>query len=374
MKNVGLFLILFFCIKINAFSQLAKSIDLENGLIVHFPFDGNLHNISENLSETMGDEPSYVSNLLNKDSSAISLKNDILKVDFYNGKYSHEYSISFWLKPDTDLNEKTSFPNPIKFLDSGSPYEQCFMLSYFKGNIKLNLMFPHASADSGRLESNSIGYPINFNKNRWYFFNISFGENNSVDLTIDDKTYQIGTINALKLNLGRFGDLNKPLIIGGDPEASEGRGKNYFNGAIDDLRIYTRILQEDELAFLYKKKTEIFPIPIVLWRQPFSLYTEVSVNSINIKHCIKTESAITKIQIFNNDVLLSEVLNPTKYSDQNLACDYIVENEVSLEHGSNYIKIAAFDEHEGVKYSEERLVINKLIRAVGNNDYTPPIL
>lgn len=373
LKTIIISLLLSF-IHAGAFAQLQpKSMDLENKLIIHFPFDGNFENISENSSDAQSNEIGFTRNLLNIDSTALKLKNQRLKIDFWKGEYSREYSVSFWFKPDADLNDKTT-ANSIKFIDSASKFEHCFTIAYQKGNLILNINFPEAPSEIVNLNKNQFSFPAKFFKNNWYFINYSFGENNDIRLTIDDKSYILGQINILKTNLGKMGDLNKPMVLGGDGQNLDGDGKQFFNGALDDLRIYTRILEENELAFLFRKKTEIFPVPIISWMAPKSLYTEQSLNSFKIKNCIKTESVITKIQIYINDVLSKEVQNPVKFVDENKNCDYVFENEILLDQGSNYIKIAAFDNNDGLKYSDERLIINKLNRIAGNQDFSPPSL
>ncbi len=358
----------------NSYAQQAKSIDLQEGLIVHFPFDGNIYNEAENLSPFYDESFPFVSNILKEDSTAIKFNNKRLDIDFYKGIFSTEYTVSFWFRPDEDLNEKTSDLKKITFLDSGSKDDQAFALSYFKGNIVLNLAFQESEGDAGKLEKNARQYPFKFLKNNWYLLCVTFGENNDIKLTIDNQTFNMGVFNTISSKLGKIGDFNKPLVIGGDGNNIKGVGKNFFNGAMDDLRIYNRILQHDEISLLFEKKTQIFPLPIVKWRNPQLLYSEVGTENFTIGNCITTNYKINKVQIFINEILSKEITDIKKYSDENRNCNYLIDNKIVLEEGANYIKVAVFDENGNVKYSDERLVINKHIKIIGNTDNMPPTI
>lgn len=374
MKIKYLFFLLLMVLFSRCYAQQTKSIDLQDGLIVHFPFDGNIYNEAESLSPFYDESFPFVNNILKVDSTAIKFKNKRLDIDFYKGIYSTEYTVSFWFRPDEDLNEKTSEQKKTTFIDSGSKEDQAFALSYFKGNIVLNLAFQETEGDAGKLEKNARQYPIKFLKNNWYLLCVTFGENNDVKLTIDNQTYKMGAFNTITSKLGKIGDFNKPLVIGGDGDNIKGVGKNFFNGAMDDLRIYNRILQHDEISLLFEKKTQIFPLPIVKWRNPQLLYSEVSNENFTIGNCITTNYKITKLQIFINEVLSKEVVDIKKYSDENRNCNYLIDSKIVLEEGSNYIKVAVFDENGNVKYSDDRLIVNKLNKSAGSTDNIPPTI
>ena len=104
----------------------------------------------------------------------------------------------------------------------------------------------------------SDGFKVNFQKDKWYFITYTFGEISPLTITINDHTTEIGTMDNLVLKLK---NLNNPLVIGGDASTTDeqeekGRINNNFSGLLDDLRIYNRILSEDEILKLYILKTE----------------------------------------------------------------------------------------------------------------------
>lgn len=374
MKSKLISFILFFSSFSAAFSQQAKSIDLNEGLIAHFPFDGNIYNEAESLSPFDYENFPFVKNVLDKDSSAIKFKNKRLNIDFYRGTFSTEYTISFWLKPDEDLNEKSTQLKKIIFLDSGSKEDQAFALSYTKGNIVLNVAFPEAPGGFGKLENTERKQAYKFVKNNWYFFCLTFGENNDVKLTIDNNYFKMGQISTINTTMGKIGNFNKPLIIAGDGKSPKTAGKDFYNGAIDDLRIYKRILQADEINLLFRKKTEIFSLPTVKWRNPQLLYSEVSNSSFTLENCVNTTYNLTKLQIYINEILFKEVTDLKKYKLENSNCNYQIESQIDLEEGSNYIKVAIFDENDNIKYTDERLIINKRHKSNDNKDIIPPTI
>ncbi len=366
-------LFLFYSLSIG-YAQQAKSIDLNEGLIVHFPFDGNIYNEAESLSPFYDENFPYVKNIIKEDSAAIKFKNKRLSIDFYKGMFYTEYTVSFWFRPDEDLNATTTTTKKITFLDSGNKDDQAFALTYFKGNILLNLAFPEANATAGQLEKNESKQPFNFIKNNWYFLCITFGENNDVKLTIDNNSFKLGTISTINTTLGKIGNFNKPLVIAGDGPTIKTTGKNFYNGAMDDLRIYKRILQPYEISLLYEKKTQIYSLPTIKWRNPPLLYSEVSNENFTIENCINTNYNIKKLQIFINEILHKEVTDLNKFKLESSSCNYLIDNKIVLEEGSNYIKVAIFDENDNVKYTDERLIINKHVKTDNNKDVNPPTI
>jgi len=79
--------------------------------------------------------------------------------------------------------------------------------------------------------------------NKWHLL-VGKYDGSTVSVYVDGKFE-----NSSNFNHG-IGSNNSELIIGNDPDCPN----RFFNGIIDDIRIYNRALSEEEIKVLYKKK------------------------------------------------------------------------------------------------------------------------
>ncbi len=84
-----------------------------------------------------------------------------------------------------------------------------------------------------------------FQKNKWYFLVITVSNTNK-------KVYIDGQLALNKILDGPLEKNNQPLLIGRDMPGQD----EFFNGTMDDLRIYNRVLTSSEIAHLYTDNSE----------------------------------------------------------------------------------------------------------------------
>ncbi len=368
------FIIIFFCLFGNSptiSAQLPQLFDFKKGLILHYLFNyEDLYDESGNNNNIAPKRMLITQNALEIDSLALLFKKTRLTAYLSKPIYSDSYSISFWIKPETDLTAKNS-SEKIFFIDwakKGFGLNDCFSINYNNGFLIINIKGIEASTGKFRLYEKPFEW--NFNKDEWSFINYSFTEKGNVILTINGGAHDLGIFS----NFGeKFSNLNQPLFIGADGSLSEDEIKNtvgnsYFNGAFDDLRIFNRVLSNDEVARLYLQKSEEYTPTTITWENPKSIEIDTDKKIYSLKNCIETDTPLNKLQIFINEKLFKEIKKFAAFKPSPNSCTYSLENEIRLNEGENRLKIFAFDdEGNGEGESEERIINYVPIKNIVSN-------
>lgn len=240
MKNVMAFLTMFCLVMfIVNFTHLAHAIaimpDLNDGLVAHYKFNLYADDIS-----CHGNHGSVNGALLTQDrfgnaqsaylfdgiDDGIIIQNNCgLNVNNFQGGYT----VGAWIKPE----------------DTSSFYYNILA----KGNNVFSIRLNRSKVEACHHQSSgtrckTIG---EVNTNKWSYvavtWNISTGE-------------WIGYLNGKQWNISS--NVND-LVAGSEGDVTIGRDSRYdrwyFNGSIDDVRIYNRALSASEIQKLYKQKT-----------------------------------------------------------------------------------------------------------------------
>lgn len=156
----------------------------------------------------------------------------------------HALTIAAWVKPE----RSSASPNDVNLILLAKPgieagadakAQYCFQIKRIFGDSYSTIAL---SSDFSFQDKAYNSHPIEFN--RWYFIAVTYDEG-FVQVYQDGKLIcQAPKPKALVPN-----DLN--LEIGRDIVA----GKKYFNGSLDDLRIYNRALTPAEITTLFKDET-----------------------------------------------------------------------------------------------------------------------
>jgi len=132
--------------------------------------------------------------------------------------------------------------------------------------------------DSWNLDSmrEYITSNINIDTN-WHMVALSY-DNQQIRLYID------GELNGINKQAGPLEQNNMPLYIGTKVDYSGDCNKNqFFNGSIDDIRIYNRALDSTEIQALYNEGGHILPVSIE------NINVAKNGNSVNINWQTATE-------------------------------------------------------------------------------------
>jgi len=226
--------------------------DLNDGLVAYYPFDGNA-----------------------LDSSANNNHGSILGGEFDNGKFNlayrgldgrsvisipdndslhlTEFSISTWIEVDS-LNS-SNLPivwKGVKGTNITSPYSL-----FVTGNFSPQT-FSSGATVSGSQDPQKIIVMISNGVSEQALFSdlhIPIGNFAHVVVTANGSTLKIYINGVLDSEVNQVIPLfksNNPIQIGGLAQV----GNNYFNGLIDELRIYNKALSESEIQQLYQMNNQ----------------------------------------------------------------------------------------------------------------------
>jgi len=276
MKKIITFIMLLICV-ISLNAQV-----LDSSLIAYYPFNGNTK-----------DESLYKNNGVNH--------NAILTEDRFGNKnraYSFNGTSSFIdIGICESLNsDKISVITYCGWFNAKS--DACGLIlrhgtTGVGGGVGQEIGFEKSNLTIRNWNKNSSNYftdKYNLNKNEWHFFAVIYNfANNSIYLYVDEILVEIYTHTLFKsqyptLNIGR-----------------NTNGEAYFDGIIDDIRIYNRILTKEEVNNLYNEnlKTSITSL-----KTNIKIYPNPTVNFLKIEGV-----DIKNIEIFNS--LGNKVLNTT---------------------------------------------------------------
>lgn len=215
-----------------AFVANAQS-NLENGLVGYYPFDGNANNaISNNYNGTVNGA-TLATNRFGKINSAYSFDgvNDYINItDFGDIVPSKTITVSLWMKDNREQGA---------FLFMLTPDNNRFAFaSYYGGRDYWDFGWTGQSGNApGRL------YYSSTRNNEWHHYVLT--SNTEIGSM---KIYKDNVLMASKTSpLQLLKPQSKDLRIGC------GNNEGFFNGLIDDFRIYNRELTTNEIALLYNE-------------------------------------------------------------------------------------------------------------------------
>lgn len=212
-----------------------KKVDINEGLIAYYPFNGNANDYSGNGNNGTVYGAQLTSDKNGKHNAAYTFDgvNDFIKVPTSTSleNFDKEITISAWININKWFNSGSVGYFPILEKSDESSIGGLM-------NLHINTSTGIQSIYRGNIAYNNYKIPLN----QWVY--VSFVcKNNTAYFYID------GNLIGKKQMNGNYSyKKNSPLIIGKDiPGLVE-----YANGKIDDIRIYNRALSDSEINFLYQ--------------------------------------------------------------------------------------------------------------------------
>ena len=203
------------------------SINLTNGLVAHYEFEGNAKDSSGNGNDgTEHGGVSYVDGVIGKAGSFDGV-DDYISGNMNNVDNINDFTISFFFKVDTLNNQ---WNNIISFEQSVDGF-----MFYFKKDTPY--LYIERNNDGGvKIDSNSL------DDGDYHHLTIINGSN--AKIYIDN--HLEATLSNTTIDLSDF-------RIGSEYSSDYAKVDYFFDGTIDDLRIYNRVLNEAEIQALNKK-------------------------------------------------------------------------------------------------------------------------
>ncbi len=219
------------------FMALPVLADLNDGLVAHYPFNGNANDASSNGNNGLVNGAVLIYDRFGNQNSAYSFdgEDDYIDVGDNLDQGNNNFSISAWFK--------------TKNIDGISQYVVAKRSSTLGEGYSLNGINMSGYTDVSILDNNNYTYsqstsPVN--TNQWYHVvGIVDRANNNISLYVD------GILNLTNKYSNVVGDISNdlPFYIG-----AKSVNENFFHGLIDDVRIYNRILSASEIQELYQSE------------------------------------------------------------------------------------------------------------------------
>ena len=214
---------------------------LYDGLIAHYEFEGNADDSSGNdYHGTIVGSPSFVEGIFGQAINLDELSGEYVDTNQTFGGYT-EFSAFVWARMDSEvITDWRSIIYADSMPSDAVGHQGGFFINVNNtGSIDTSIVGDDDTLDRLRFSWPTIG--------EWFF----------VGHTWDGSTHK-AYLNGSEILSGTY---NKPM--GTSPETSligaehyGGSITRFFDGAIDDLRIYNRVLTESEIQSLYASGTQ----------------------------------------------------------------------------------------------------------------------
>ncbi|MFC2124526.1 LamG-like jellyroll fold domain-containing protein [Bacteroidota bacterium] len=223
---------------------------LSQSLIAHYPFDGNPNDATlNNLDGTITGGTTLSSDRFGNDNSAYSFNGtdgyintpDDMLLDFGAGE---SISLAFWARSN---NNGDSFYYIQKGYGGSTAGNNAFNYAMGRSSNKINFTFSDDNNIGNRpwTTTNDV-----FLDTGWHYIvmNHTFGDGSNSQLYIDGDPVAGSWSNGTGSEIPQQNDID--LLIGSGYTAA-GDNIYFIDGAMDDVRIYNRMLSQDEIDSLY---------------------------------------------------------------------------------------------------------------------------
>ena len=303
-------------------STIAEFDTGEDGLVAYYPFEGNADDATPYANHgVIGGDPTFqtVTDRLRAGGQAIVFDGDQDSVLAANAVQllSDYATVSFWIRVDgQNVSDAEAY-----VLDFGH-WDQRWKISLpqhlrivWTTNSK-NSQFDNAISDMDSKDGNEliVGY--------WWFVTM-------VHDGTDDIIYIDGQEVNRKPAAGTLNSTDRPFCMGSNPI----EGGQYFQGALDEVKIYNKALTGEEIASLYANGTTSVPsYNAVLNKYIELVYPNPTTSSLQIRHHFTTNQSLL-VRVFNAQGMeVSSSRTQTGYGNNDLTID-----ASKLPQGSYYV-------------------------------------
>lgn len=287
---------------------LVAQTDLTNGLVAYYPFNGNANDESGNEYNGSVYGAILTSDKNEKINSAYYFDgiNDYLSISNNSDLNSEVFSISFWFYQKSKKSENNFL------IDKASVYKKNGWSLYIYDKDKIEFY--------GSIMSTT---KLNFSNNEWHHLVVNY-ENGYVEFFLDDKDRYTSFVGNIINN-------STSVYIG----CAHNNKTSYFNGKIDEVRFYNRILSKEEVSELYNE-IEITKIDLSLPKLTIT-YPDIS----KVSTITETKKQITLIGTATDNSGILEIL--VNDLDATVNTDGSFSKTLNLAIGDNIITVKATD-------------------------------
>ncbi len=253
---------------LKAYDSAILSSNMNDGLVAHYPFDGDIKDYSGNKNDGFINKQDVYTKgksdfALKLDGSTYINLND--RLDVLGGSLT----ISTWLRTDK-LQQSSKLINKGQ-TSAGTPAESGYSIRILSPRYTTSQKYELAFSlwdDQAIMTKASI--PVEtLPENKFFFITgVLNRKNSSLELYVN------GSLVSTALGKLGFSDTNIPLAIGALHRGSFGTTSEFLNGELDELRIYNRALIALEIQHLYTTTSSELNQP------PFAAFTTALNSSI----------------------------------------------------------------------------------------------
>ncbi|QOG02972.1 LamG-like jellyroll fold domain-containing protein [Flavobacterium sp. MDT1-60] len=199
-----------------------------NGLIVYYPFNGNANDQSGNGVNGNPQNLTLTTDRFGNSNAAYS----------FNGLNS---GMSIYLANNPQATNTRTMTGWFKASDpvSSSAFDFC-LASYGADADSFKITFYRKGYLDVNFDSQTFSSQKNYFNNEWTFFAMTFDDDTNVfSLYINNVLELTGTVNLFTKGFGGICNIGK------------NNANNYFEGSIDDIAIWNRVLTPQEISALY---------------------------------------------------------------------------------------------------------------------------
>ena len=228
----------------NELTFTTNSIDITTGLVAYYPFNGNANDESGNGNNGTINGATLTTNRNGNANSAYSFNgtSDNIRINNATSLNNPSVSVSGWFYTNNNATDTFSgaksiigkyWDNPSNCNSNYNSYIFCLAKQNNNSTVCLGTSF---------YSGNAFYYNQPINTGTWYHFTFVHDSISGGKIYINGQLVASNTISGLICN-----GIN-PIYIGAD--ISNGNLFRFFNGKIDDIRIYNRSLTQNEILYL----------------------------------------------------------------------------------------------------------------------------
>jgi alpha-tubulin suppressor-like RCC1 family protein/Leucine-rich repeat (LRR) protein len=211
-----------------------------SGLLAYYSFTGNANDTSGNGNNGIATDVTLTSNRFGMSNSAYSFNGTSSNIESDIANYplkGGSRTITGWFKADAPTVSHDSDFCVLNYGNINDPNYWFKISLYSKGYLDM------------QFDSKTFSSQENYFNNEWTFFAMTFDEKNNTYSLYINGVYKIGGVASLYTN-------------GFDNFFRIGRNKlnNYFEGAIDDIGVWNRLLTQEEITGLYSVNNDLFTL------------------------------------------------------------------------------------------------------------------
>lgn len=242
-KGILIFMCLFFIvIVVSCTNGGGDGIDLSAGLIAYFPFNGNAADESANSNDGTVNGASLTTDRYDVADRAYNFNGSSDYIDCGDDNSLHiagAIRMTVWVAIDDTSNDHQILG---KGQSLGGPGNFGYALGFYSINKKI-----YFDTYDGSSTRDGLASDVTINDNSWYFIAATWDGTTSPNTK---KIYIDGALAGQQTStISELGIASTNFEIGVGPND----GLSYFDGKIDDIRVYNRALSEDEIQIIYTK-------------------------------------------------------------------------------------------------------------------------